>query len=54
MRRKYRSLAEPVLGGERAARIERLVDALAVDPAVLRPLIDQLMEVPSRATAQRS
>jgi 2-methylcitrate dehydratase PrpD len=47
MRRKYRSLAEPVLGGERAARIERLVDALSVDRAVLRPLIDQLMEAPS-------
>jgi hypothetical protein len=40
-------LAEPVLGVGRAARIERLVDALHVDPAALRPLIDDLMQVPS-------
>ena len=47
VRGKYRSLAEPVLGVERAARIERLVDALQVDPAALRPLIDDLLQTPS-------
>jgi 2-methylcitrate dehydratase PrpD len=48
LRGKYRSLAEPVLGVVRAARIERLVDALHVDPAALRPLIDDLMQAPRR------
>ena len=47
LRGKYRSLAEPVLGVGRAARIERLVDALQVDRAALRPLIDDLMQAPS-------
>jgi 2-methylcitrate dehydratase PrpD len=47
LRGKYRSLAEPVLGVGRAARIERLVDALHVDPAALRLLIDDLLEAPS-------
>ena len=47
LRGKYRSLAEPVLGVGRAARIERLVDALHNDPAALRPLIDDLMQAPS-------
>ena len=47
LRGKYRSLAEPVLGVGKAARIERLVDALHVDPAALRPLIDDLMQAPS-------
>jgi 2-methylcitrate dehydratase PrpD len=47
LRGKYRSLAEPVLGVGRAARIERLVDALHDDPAALRPLIDDLMQAPS-------
>jgi 2-methylcitrate dehydratase PrpD len=46
LRGKYRSLAEPVLGVERAARIERLVDALHADPAALRPLIDDLLQAP--------
>jgi hypothetical protein len=49
LRGKYRSLAEPVLGIGRAARIERLVDALLVDPAALRPLIDNLMEAPPKS-----
>jgi len=47
LRGKYRSLAEPVLGVGRAARIERLVDALHADPAALRPLIDDLLQAPS-------
>jgi 2-methylcitrate dehydratase PrpD len=47
LRGKYRSLAEPVLGVGQAARIERLVDALHVDPDALRPLIDDLLEAPS-------
>jgi 2-methylcitrate dehydratase PrpD len=47
LRGKYRSLTEPVLGVGRAARIERLVDALHDDPAALRPLIDDLMQAPS-------
>jgi 2-methylcitrate dehydratase PrpD len=47
LRGKYRSLAEPVLGVGRAARIERQVDALHVDPAALRPLIEDLMQAPS-------
>ena len=47
LRSKYRSLAEPVLGVGWATRIERLVDALHVDPAALRPLIDELMQAPS-------
>ncbi len=47
LRGKYRSLAEPVLGVARAARIERLVDALHADPAVLRPLIDELLQAAS-------
>ena len=36
LRAKYRELAAPVLGAERAARIERAVDTLAVDPTALR------------------
>ena len=36
LRGKYRSLAEPVLGVARAARIERVVDALHVDPIARR------------------
>lgn len=44
LRSKYRSLAEPVLGVEGAARIERLVDALHDDPAALRPLIDNMLQ----------
>jgi 2-methylcitrate dehydratase PrpD len=44
LRAKYRSLAEPVLGVERATRIERRVDALRVDSAALRPLIDDLLQ----------
>jgi 2-methylcitrate dehydratase PrpD len=47
LRGKYRSLTEPVLGVGRAARIERLVDALHDDPGALRPLIDDLMQAPS-------
>jgi 2-methylcitrate dehydratase PrpD len=47
LRGKYRSLTEPVLGVGRAARIERLVDALQVDRAALRPLIDDLMQAPT-------
>lgn len=47
LRGKYRSLAEPVLGAARAARIEGLVDALHADPAALRPLLDDLLEAPA-------
>ena len=47
LRGKYRLLAEPVLGIGRSARIEQLVDALHVDPPVLRPLLDELLRAPS-------
>jgi len=47
LRGKYRLLAESMLGFERAARIERRVDALDVDPAALRPLVDDLLQAPS-------
>ena len=44
LRAKYRELATPVLGAERAARIERAVDALAIDPAALPALLDDLLQ----------
>jgi 2-methylcitrate dehydratase PrpD len=43
MRDKYRALAEPVLGTERAARIERAVDGLAGDPAALATLMESAL-----------
>lgn len=42
LRGKYRELAEPVLGGPRAARIESMVDALATDPGSLSVLVDEV------------
>jgi len=43
LRDKYRSLAVPVLGRERAAVIETAVDALTTDAAALRTLIEALL-----------
>jgi 2-methylcitrate dehydratase PrpD len=43
MREKYRSLAEPVLGAKRSARIERLVDDLATQRGALGALLDELL-----------
>jgi 2-methylcitrate dehydratase PrpD len=40
---KYNELATPVLGAERAMRIARAVSHLALDPAVLPALIDDLL-----------
>lgn len=40
---KYRALADPVLGAARASRIQRLVDALAQDDAVLPALVEALL-----------
>jgi 2-methylcitrate dehydratase PrpD len=42
-RRKYRTLAEPVMGRDRAARIERTVDRLPHDAAALQALVDDLL-----------
>jgi len=42
VRAKYRELAGPVLGAERTASIERMVDALAGDRPVLADLVLQL------------
>lgn len=41
--RKYRELAEPVLGPARAARIEHCVGAVAEDDGALRALLDELL-----------
>lgn len=43
MRAKYRSLAEPVLGAERSARIQRLVDDLATGRGALPALLGELL-----------
>jgi 2-methylcitrate dehydratase PrpD len=43
LRRKYRTLAEPVMGRDRAARIERTVDRLPHDAAALQALVDDLL-----------
>jgi hypothetical protein len=48
LRAKYRDLGTPVLGAERAARIEWAVDALVTDGRVLSVLQDELL----RANAQ--
>ena len=44
LRQKYRALAEPVLGGARAARIERSVGTLASDRDGLHDLLDELLK----------
>jgi 2-methylcitrate dehydratase PrpD len=41
---KYHALADPVLGGERAARIEAMVAALATDTTSIRALHDELLQ----------
>ena len=43
LRRKYRAFAEPVLGVARARRIERSVDALAVEREALPALVADLL-----------
>ena len=43
---KYRALATPVLGPERTARIESIVDSLVTDAAALPWLRDALLESP--------
>ena len=43
LRTKYRQLAEPVLGTQRAARIEALADALVSDAQALPALIEELL-----------
>jgi 2-methylcitrate dehydratase PrpD len=42
--RKYRSLAEPVLGAQRAGRIEAAVEALGEDKPALRVLLEDLLQ----------
>lgn len=42
--RKYRELAEPVLGPARTARIEHCVRAIAEDAGALRALLDELLQ----------
>jgi len=52
LRNKYRSLAEPVLGRDRATTIETAVDVLTTDPSALRMLIEALLapvDAPPRA-----
>ena len=44
LRVKYRELAAPVLGAERAARIERAVDALVADSAAFPALLADLLQ----------
>ena len=44
LRGKYRALAEPVLGAERAARIEQAAHDLASDRTALPALLDELLE----------
>jgi 2-methylcitrate dehydratase PrpD len=43
LREKYRDLAVPVLGRERATTIESAVDALTTDASALRALIEALL-----------
>jgi 2-methylcitrate dehydratase PrpD len=42
--RKYRELAEPVLGPARTARIEHCVGVIAEDDGALRALLDELLQ----------
>ena len=44
LRRKYRALAEPVLGLERTARIEQAVGSLAMDHEALPALLTELLQ----------
>jgi 2-methylcitrate dehydratase PrpD len=44
LRQKYRSLAEPVLGPARTARIEGSVDTLAGDRGALRNLLEEILQ----------
>jgi 2-methylcitrate dehydratase PrpD len=44
LRTKYRELATPALGAERAERIESAVDALAVDRTALPALLEELFQ----------
>ena len=44
LRAKYRALAIPVLGAERALRIEQAVDRLALDPSALPTLLEELLQ----------
>ena len=46
LRAKYRALAEPVLGPQRAARIAALVDGLPNDDAALAALVEELLRPP--------
>jgi 2-methylcitrate dehydratase PrpD len=46
LREKYHMLAEPVLGAERAGRIQTLVDRLADQPETLPELLDMILESP--------
>jgi len=48
LREKYRSLAVPVLGATRAARIEHAVDALAIDRSAVEPLREDLLQATLR------
>ena len=43
LREKYRNLAVPVLGRERATAIETAVEALTTDATALRTLIEALL-----------
>ena len=43
IREKYRSLAVPILGARRAARIEQSVDALVGNGQALQRLIEELL-----------
>jgi 2-methylcitrate dehydratase PrpD len=43
LRRKYRELAAPVLGGARAERVMSLVDAIATNPPAFEELLEQLL-----------
>lgn len=44
LRSKYRELATPVLGVERASRIEQAVDRLALEPSALPTLLEELLQ----------
>ena len=50
LRSKYRELAQPVLGRQRSARIEALVDSLPGDDATLPALVEELLSPPAAAT----
>ena len=43
LRAKYRALATPVLGAERASRLEHAVDSLAVDASAPAALLEELL-----------